>query len=262
MMYYLIIPKDKEKDKMEKKSLIKSYKLFTVLFIFACILFITNNSTASAAELSQQEQEKEELYQQYIEILEEVKATVTWGDGLEGIEVSPIDEFEEEDWVSPEVFRQRAIERVQSSVVEIEIPEIPFYEFEEDRFSEKIFERRAIGATQANPVAALANNITLLSTTSASRKVRVLHESTPIDITIFATFTTQLSDGRQVLTGYSNLRTIPSRGFFTRTGVDARITNRGTTYAFTIGGSLKYVGLTTYHTLNTKFYCSPTGVVS
>ncbi|MFJ7841670.1 hypothetical protein ACIQXG_19760 [Lysinibacillus sphaericus] len=122
---------------MEKKSLIKSYKLFTVLFIFACILFITNNSNASAAELSQQEQEKEELYQQYIEILEEVKATVTWGDGLEGIEVSPIDEFEEEDWVSPEVFRQRAIERVQSSVVEID-------ETEEDWFSLEALKQRVM----------------------------------------------------------------------------------------------------------------------
>ena len=117
--------------------MIKSYKLFTVLFIFACILFITNNSTASVAELSQQEQEKEELYQQYIEILEEVKATVTWGDGLEGIEVSPIDEFEEEGWVSPEVFRQRAIERVQSSVVEID-------ETEEDWFSLEALKQRVM----------------------------------------------------------------------------------------------------------------------
>ena len=123
---------------MEKKRRLKTYKLFTILFALACIpfiFFITKIDTAPVTELSQQE--KEELYQQYIEILEEVKATVTWGDGLEGIEVSPIDEFEEEDWVSPEVFRQRAIERVQSSVVEID-------ETEEDWFSLEALKQRVM----------------------------------------------------------------------------------------------------------------------
>lgn len=107
---------------MESK---KTYKLFTILFALASILlifFITKNSATPVADLSQQE--KEELYRQYLEILEEVKATVTWGDGLEGIEVAPIDSFEEEDWVTPEVFKQRAIDRVQASVVH-----------EEDKFS-------------------------------------------------------------------------------------------------------------------------------
>ncbi|MFJ7669399.1 hypothetical protein ACIQXI_20215 [Lysinibacillus sp. NPDC097195] len=116
---------------MESK---KTYKLFTIVFALACILlifFITKNGAAPVAVLSQQE--KEELYQQYLEILEEVKATVTWGDGLEGIEVAPIDSFEEEDWVTPEVFKQRAIDRVQASVVD-----------EEDWFSLEALKLRVI----------------------------------------------------------------------------------------------------------------------
>jgi len=255
MMYYLIIPKDKKKDRMKKKSLIKSYKLFTVLFTFACILFITNNSTASATELSQQE--KEELYQQYIEILEEVKATVTWGDDLVDIEVAPISSFTDEAWVSLEVFRQRAIERVQASFVEV-----PINEFGEDWVSEEVLKQRAINATQANAVAALPHSITPFSTDSAWRNLTVKHGSTRVNINVSAIFRTQLSDGRQRFIDYTNLRTISSRGEFTRTGVDARITNRGTTYEFTIGGRLDYLNLYSYHTLNTKFYCSPTGVVS
>ncbi|MFJ7647542.1 hypothetical protein ACIQ1H_08330 [Lysinibacillus sp. NPDC097279] len=238
---------------MGKKLSIKIYKFFTVLFAFACILFITNNS-ASAAELSQQE--KEQLHQQYIEILNEVKSTYTWGDGLVDIEVSPIEDFEEEAWVSLEVFKQRAIERVQSSVVEI-----PLKGFEEDWTSEEVVKQQAIEVTQANAVAALSNTITPFSTTSASRKVRVIHGSTPVDIAVSATFTTQLAGGRQVFASYSNLRTTALDGNFMRTGVNARITGLGSTYAFTIGGEVNYLGFTTQHTLNTSFICLPTGVV-
>ncbi|MFJ7406398.1 MULTISPECIES: hypothetical protein [unclassified Lysinibacillus] len=240
---------------MEKKSSIKTYKFFTALFAFACILFITNNSTASATKLSQEE--KEQLHQQYIEILNEVKSTVTWGDGLVDIEVSPIEDFEEEAWVSLEVFKQRAIETTTSSVVEL-----PFNYLEDEGWgSEDIFYHQAIENTQANTVAALSNTITPFSTTSASRKVRVRHGSTPVDIAVSATFTTQLSGGRQVFASYSNLRTTASEGNFMRTGVNARITGLGSTYAFTIGGGLNYLGFTTHHTLNTNFICLPTGVV-
>ncbi|MGE7839781.1 hypothetical protein ACQKNX_03210 [Lysinibacillus sp. NPDC093712] len=237
---------------MEKKSSIKTYKFFTALFAFACILFITNNS--ASAELSQHA--KEQLHQQYIEILNEVKSTYTWGDGLVGIEVSPIEDFEEEAWVSLEEFKQRAIERVQSSVVEI-----PLKGFEEDWTSEEVFKQQAIEVTQANAVAALSNTITPFSTTSASRMVRVIHGSTPVDIAVSATFTTQLAGSRQIFASYSNLRTTASEGYFNRTGVNARITGLGSNYAFTIGGSLNYLGFTTNHTLNTNFICLPTGVV-
>jgi len=238
---------------MEKKSSLKSCKFFTALFAFACILFISHSS-ASATTLSQQE--KEQLHEQYIEILEEVKSTVTWGEGLVSIEVSPIEDFEEEAWVSLEVFRQRAIETTQSSVVDI-----TFIEFEEDWGSEEVFNHQASAASQANAIATLSNSITPFSSTSASRKVRVRHDSTPVDITVSANFTTQLAGNRQIFASYSNLRTTALEGRFNRTGVNARITRLGSNYEFTIGGSLNYLGFTTNHTLNTTFICLPNGVV-
>ncbi|MFJ7666999.1 hypothetical protein ACIQXI_07815 [Lysinibacillus sp. NPDC097195] len=224
------------------------YKVFTALFAFACILFISNSS-ASATTLSQQE--KEQLHQQYIEILEEVKSTVTWGEGLVSIEVSPIEDFEEEAWVSLEVFRQRAIETTQSSVVDI-----TFIEFEEDWGSEEVFNHKASAASQTNAITTLSNSITPFSSTS-----RVRHDSTPVDITVSANFTTQLAGNRQIFASYSNLRNTASEGHFNRTGVNARITRLGSNYEFTIGGNLNYLGFTTNHTLNTNFICLPNGVV-
>lgn len=210
--------------KVENKST-KISDFLTTIFAFACIFFIANNSTASAAELSQKE--KEALHQQYVEILNEVKSTVTWGESLVDIEVSPISEFKEEDWVSPEVFKQRAID-----------------------------------ATQANAVAVPSTGITARSSGSASHKISVNHGSTPVNITVSASFTTQLSGGRQVFTDYSNLSFTSSNGTFTKSGVNARIIDGGRTYTFTIGGNLNYLGLTSYHTLNTDFLCSSTGVIS
>lgn len=216
---------------------------------------IKNKNTPSAAKLSQHE--KEQLHQQYIKILEEVKYTVPWGNGLVDIEVSPIDLFEEEDWVSLEEFKQRAIDRIQANVV----VENPVYDFQEDWISKAVLNQQATAATPANAIATLSNAITPSSTTSASRKVKVMHDSTTVDITVSATFTTQLAGNRQIFASYSNLRTTASEGDFYRTGVNARITGLGSTYAFTIGGRLTYVGFTSYHTLNTNFICLPTGVV-
>lgn len=238
---------------MEKKSSLKSCKFFTALFAFACILFISNSS-ASTTTLSQLE--KEQLHQQYIEILEEVKYTVPWGDGLEDIEVLPIDKFKEEDWVSLEEFKERAIDRIQASIVVL-----PLNDFQEDSIPKEVYYHQATAAPPANADAALSNTITPLSTTSASRKVRVMHRSTPVDIAVTANFTTQLAGNRQIFASYSNLRTTALQGDFFRTGVDARITGLGSNYAFTIGGRLDYVGFKTLHTLNISFICLPNGVV-
>ncbi|MEC1179760.1 hypothetical protein P9B03_14775 [Metasolibacillus meyeri] len=211
---------------MENKSMI-IYKFFTTIFAITCIFFITNNGKVLAAELSQKE--KEELHQQYVEILNEVKSTVQWGDSLVDIEVTPINEFKEEDWVSLEIFKQRAIDATQANAVNIENH---------------------------------SNEIIPFSTSYAAHTISINHGSTPVNITVSAYFTTQLSGSRQVFTGYASLSNTSSKGSFSRTGVDARIIDAGRTYTFTIGGSLSYLGLTSYHTLNTDFLCNANGVVS
>lgn len=143
------------------------------------------------------------------------------------IEVAPIGEFKEDEWVSPEVFKQRAVD-----------------------------------ATQANAVGVPNSGITPFSTSSASHKINISHGSSSVSMTVKATFTTTLSNGRQVFTNYSGLGVSASSGTWKTTGVDARIIDGGRTYTFTIGGQLTYVGLVSSHTLNTDFLCSSSGVVS
>lgn len=152
--------------------------------------------------------------------MNEVKSTVEWGDSLVDIEVAPISEFNEEEWVSPEVFKQRAIDATQANAVNIETS---------------------------------SNGIMPYSTSSATHNIGIVHGSTDVSVKVSATFTTQLVSGRQVFLNYSGLGITASKGTWTTTGVDARIIDGGRTFTFTIGGQLSYLGLNSYHTLNTDF---------
>lgn len=204
----------------------KVSKLFSLLFAFAFI-FVIGNSTASASEALTQEQ-KEALHKQYVEILDEVKSTVVWGDSLTDIEVAPIENHKDSDWVSPEVFKQRAID-----------------------------------ATQANAVELKNTGIQLFGTDSASHKIGISHgNGVTATLTVGATFTTQTVSGRQVFSNYSNLSVTSNTGTWTTTGVDARIIDGGRTFTFNIGGKLTYLNLNTFHTLSTDFLCSSGGAVS
>ncbi|MGE7920771.1 hypothetical protein ACQKM9_17810 [Viridibacillus sp. NPDC093762] len=202
----------------------KISKVFSALFAFACIFIIANNKASAAEALTQGQ--KEALHEQYVEILNEVKSTVVWGNSLVGIEVAPISEFKEDEWVSPETFKQRAVDATQANAVDIN------------------------------------SGITPYSSSSASHNKNINHGSSSVSMTIQATFTTQLSSGRQVFTNYSGLSVTASSGTWKTTGVDARIIDGGRTYTFTIGGQLTYVGLVSSHTINTDFLCSSSGVVS
>ena len=201
-------------------------KIFGSLFIFAFI-FLVHSESSSANTLTQEQ--KEALYKEYLEIMEEVKSTVEFGGSVADIEVSPIESFSDEDWVSPEVFKQRAIERAQSIVTN-------------------------------GP----SKDFSALSTVSASKVKTIEHGSSNVNVTISATFTTQYNSsyGRQVITNFSNVPIKSSKGTWTTTGVDGRIIENGRTATFTIGGKLDYVGIVTSHVLNTDFVCSSTGKVS
>lgn len=61
----------------------------------------------SGTPLKLTQEEKEAYHKQYVEIVEQVVAEHP---GTE-MEVVPLDEFADEDWVEPEVFRQIAVDR-------------------------------------------------------------------------------------------------------------------------------------------------------
>lgn len=62
----------------------------------------------SEVPLELTKEQKEDYYQQYVEIVEEINAE---GNGKYTLEVEPFDEFKEEDWIDPEEFRQMAEDR-------------------------------------------------------------------------------------------------------------------------------------------------------
>lgn len=61
----------------------------------------------SVTPLELTQEQKEDYYKQYIEIVKEINAE----EGIIHLEVVPINEFKPEDWVEPEKFKQSAVER-------------------------------------------------------------------------------------------------------------------------------------------------------
>ena len=79
---------------------------------------VIKEEVVSVTPLELTQEQKEDYYKQYVEIVEEVMRE--YPDTT--IEVVPFDEFKEEDWVEPEEFRQIAIDRTQLEfVVEKEV---------------------------------------------------------------------------------------------------------------------------------------------
>ena len=61
----------------------------------------------SMTPLDLTQEQKEDYYKQYVEIVKEINAE----EGKNHLEVGPIDKFKPEDWVEPEIFRQIAEDR-------------------------------------------------------------------------------------------------------------------------------------------------------
>ena len=79
---------------------------------------VIKEEVVSVTPLELTQEQKEDYYKQYVEIVEEVMRE--YPDTT--MEVVPFDEFKEEDWVEPEEFRQIAIDRTQLEfVVEKEV---------------------------------------------------------------------------------------------------------------------------------------------
>lgn len=74
------------------------------------ILPDNDKEEVSVTPLVLTQEQKEEYYKQYVEIIEKINAE----GGINHLEVVPINEFKPEDWVDPETFIQLAIERANA----------------------------------------------------------------------------------------------------------------------------------------------------
>lgn len=209
-------------------NIIEKLKGITVLFTVLLVFGIAG--VASASELTQEQ--KEEYHKQYIDIVEEVMETHP-GTILE---VVPLNEFAEEDWVEPKEFRKLAIKRANMVFTE---------------------------SKKSSPE--LSTEITTMSTTQATKSKSFKASGTTASISITGSFTTIYNDiiDRQV---FGSVNSITSRstsiGTWTQTGYTPQRLDTSRTYGITVGGKYKLNGITTSHNVYVEFYCSSTGGVS
>lgn len=171
--------------------------------------------------------EKKILHKKYNEILNEEKSKRTWGESLVNIEVTPIDAFLEEDWVSLDLFRIRVIEAIEADFIK------------EDTNT------RAASASHTNTV---------------------VYGQKKISLTISANFNTTYDsvNKRQIFTSYTKLKVSPNTtsATWSKTGYDNVIMEGGRTYNFNLTGKLAYNGTSKTYTLVEYFSCNAQGGVS
>jgi hypothetical protein len=209
-----------------KYIMMKIIKLFTTS-VAALTLFLLA-SVASAATLELTQTEKEVLYDQYVEIVAEIESE---RDGVI-LEVAPMELFSDEDWITPEKFKQLAIDRANISV-EI-VPQD-------------------------------ANVITPFSTATASKSKTISSSELTRTVTARGSFETGYNStaGRQVFTGINSLTSSMSgTGKWEQTGYTPSRIDGGRTYTIALSGKFTINGLVSGHHLYYEFYCNPTGGVS
>ena len=208
-------------------------KLFTiikksmVLMIVAimCIGISTEVYAATNSTSTLGQETKEVYYLEYIKIAKEVSKET----GID-ISVLPMNEFQEEDWRTPEEFR--------SFITEV---------------------------AQWNLTCTIPDSIQTYSNTSATKKATVTASGKKYDLAITGKFTTSLNLGRQY---FSGVRSITSRltgsvGTWTQTGYEYKSIDAGRTYAITVSGKLKIAGASFSNKLAyVEFYCNAQGAVS
>lgn len=169
---------------------------------------------------------KETYYAEYIKIAEEVaKATEL------DISVLPMDEFEEDDWQTPEEFRNFITEIANWTVVCTDVgPQT----------------RSTASATKSDTITADGHNYT-------------------IEITGQFTTTLNTATGRQ---HFAKVNSITSKvagrvGSWTQTGYEYEVLDASRTVSVTVSGELVIGGARFSNKLAVaEFYCSNTGVVS
>jgi hypothetical protein len=220
-----------------KKFIKKTAILFTVMATIGIIGF----SIAEAAPTNQiAEEQKEALYNQYVQIIKEV---VEEHPGVL-MELVPFEEFTQDGWVKPEEFRKLAIERANAKfVVDVEPQAV------------------SMDITPLND-----GEFTPQSTVSATKKASITTGGLSRDISITGTFTTQYSSTlkRQVFSGISSLTSSGGTNTekWTESGKSSRLIDGGRTYSTIVSGGYTINNLTSYHHINVDFHCNANGGVS
>ncbi|MBU8881329.1 peptidase M56 [Bacillus sp. FJAT-29790] len=192
---------------------------------------------ASAASLELTQEQKEEYYKQYAEIIEKA---IDKKSGL-STELVPIEDFKESDWQEPQAFEKR----IQAGV-------------------------EAFLATERETLAAVSTDLkpAVTNPNGETTKARYLYiPDIVIKIEVTAIFDTQLAEdkGRQLFSNVDAISTklagsLVNRGAkWEQTFQKATILDGGRTYRIYIEGIFDYNGLTTEKAFTIEFDCDEFG---
>ena len=196
--------------------------------VLVCVMVIGMSASASAATLTLDEETKEEYYLEYIEIAKEVSKEAELD-----ISVLPIDEFQEEDWRTPQEFRDF-------------ITEVAYWH---------------LTCTDNG------DNTLTRSTASATKSTTVIADGRSYTLSITGSFKTDLntSVGQQRFSGINSItsKLTGSTGTWMQTGYESQSMDAARTYGVTVSGKLTIAGAVFSNKLAyVEFYCNGQGVVS
>lgn len=196
--------------------------------VLVCVMAIGMSASASAATLTLDEETKEEYYLEYIEIAKEVSKEAELD-----ISVLPIDEFQEEDWRTPQEFRDF-------------ITEVAYWH---------------LTCTDNG------DNTLTRSTASATKSTTVIADGRSYTLSITGSFKTDLntSVGQQRFSGINSItsKLTGSTGTWMQTGYESQSMDAARTYGVTVSGKLTIAGAVFSNKLAyVEFYCNGQGVVS
>lgn len=203
----------------------KTTKIFSIITTLIITLFAFGSLKASAASLDLSEQQKQEYYKQYKEIVEEINS----GNPNATLELVPFEEYKSEDYVEPSEFEKYATERASVNFVNI---------------SESRIQPR--------------------STAYGTKTKDVSSNGAKVTITVKGSFETQYESyyQRQMFTRINSITSSASKGSWSQTGYTPSLIDGGRTYSIIVGGKLTINGLISSHNVTVPFYCDSKGSIS
>ena len=182
------------------------------------------------------EEQKEQYYAQYVEILDEVESKKF---GI-GMEVAPMDTFEESDWIEPQAFERRIQEGVES-------------------FLEREREKLANVSWDLKPA--------VMNPDGTTTKARYLYFSDIVKkIEVTAMFDTRYDAAkeRQLFSGVADISAemIDVQATWEQTFVEATLLDGGRTYSIYMEGVFYLNGSEIKKAFTIEFYCDEFGKIT
>ena len=204
--------------------------------LFAIILALVTAETASAVTLDLTQEQKEEYYKQYVEIVDKAMEKKT---GI-NIELSPMEDFPLEAWVKPKEFEARIQDMVEQHLAR---------------------EREMLNALSSTTKEAVTN---LNGETSKTTYIYVPDSTWQIEVT--GKFETQYNpyNGRQLFANADNIssKVISSFATWEQTSYEVSLIDGGRTYSIRIEGVLSVSGASFEKAFTIEFHCNEVGKIS